>query len=58
MGSLARAYLKQQPNNVVQTHNGILGGCKEQGDIMKISGKWMDLEKATLSKVTQTLRNS
>ena len=40
----------------VHLHNGVLHS--RENDILKFAGKWIDLENAILSEVTQTQKDS
>ena len=42
--------------NMVHLDNGVLHSGKNY-DILKFSGKWMDLEKNILSEITQTQKD-
>lgn len=44
---------KKDNENVVHVHNRILFSGKDS-EIMKFSGKWMELKNIILSEVTQT----
>ena len=49
---------RMDKENVVHLHNGVLHTAEKNKDILKFSGKWMELENIILSEVTQTQKDN
>ena len=48
---------RMDKENVVHLHNGVLHS-RENNDILKFEGKWMELKFIILSEVTQTQKDN